>query len=237
MSGRRLMLRAELVQGGVRLVATTSEVALDRLVVATAQPATAGESIEIELSLPGVLAPLVGRATVESARLPAGPANPGQWVLRPAFDERQRALLAEALATSPRGAAPEAPYRILLVEDSALTREIFSHELDRFFAGRELVVEVAGDAEAGWAELGRSRFDLVVVDYYLPDQSGDRLIGRIRREPHLAGTVVVAVSMGGERARHDSLAAGADLFLDKPVALGDLFATVERLVAARRRTA
>jgi CheY-like chemotaxis protein len=51
----------------------------------------------------------------------------------------------------------------------------------------------------------------------------------MRSEPRLAEMPVVAMSVGGSEARAATLAAGADLFLDKPLVLKDLFSTLERL--------
>jgi FixJ family two-component response regulator len=40
---------------------------------------------------------------------------------------------------------------------------------------------------------------------------------------------VVAISVGGQDARDASMEAGADLFLDKPIVLVDLFDTLDKL--------
>ena len=40
---------------------------------------------------------------------------------------------------------------------------------------------------------------------------------------------IVAISVGGAEARQASIAAGADLFLDKPLVMRDLFTTLDLL--------
>jgi CheY-like chemotaxis protein len=79
--------------------------------------------------------------------------------------------------------------------------------------------------------LADGTYDLAIVDYYLPELNGAQLVKRMRAEPRLAAVPIVAVSVGGTEARDATLAAGADLFLDKPLVLKDLFATLERLNA------
>jgi hypothetical protein len=48
---------------------------------------------------------------------------------------------------------------------------------------------------------------------------------------------VIGFSVGGVVARDAFLSAGADMFLDKPVMMRDVFTTLERLVVKRGRTA
>jgi CheY-like chemotaxis protein len=62
-------------------------------------------------------------------------------------------------------------------------------------------------------------------------QTGSQLIARMRAEPGLSAIPVVAISAGGPDARAEAMAAGADLFLDKPVVLSDLFSTLDTLTA------
>jgi DNA-binding response OmpR family regulator len=71
-----------------------------------------------------------------------------------------------------------------------------------------------------------SHYDLAIVDYYLGSENGGELVSQLRAE---FGVSVVTMSVGGAEARQHMLAAGADLHLDKPVALGDLFFTIEQM--------
>ncbi len=102
--------------------------------------------------------------------------------------------------------------RILLVEDSADTREAFARLLE--MDGAE--VAVAADAREA-AEIARSGdFDVLMTDLGLPDISGDALISTVlstaRRRPR-----VVVVTGYGEPYISRARAAGADAVLLKPV--------------------
>jgi CheY-like chemotaxis protein len=122
-------------------------------------------------------------------------------------------------------------YRVLLVEDNAFIRDMFAYGMHRFFQKRPgtLELEHVGDVATAWQRLSAERFDLLIVDYYLPAEDGAELIARIRREPRYARVPVVAMSVGGRDARDATMSAGANLFLDKPVVLRDLFETLTRL--------
>jgi DNA-binding response OmpR family regulator len=93
-----------------------------------------------------------------------------------------------------------------------------------------VLLDQAGDAPSAWLKLLDGRYDVVIVDHYLPTEDGATLIGRLRNEPSLAGISVVAISVGGNDVRRATLSAGADLFLHKPIVLRDLFRTFEFLL-------
>jgi CheY-like chemotaxis protein len=122
---------------------------------------------------------------------------------------------------------------VLLVEDNHLISDMFSYGIRKYFRGKPgyVTVDHAADGARAWEMLSGGSYDLAIVDYYLPQLDGAQLVQRMRAEPRLATVPVVAVSVGGPEARDATLAAGADLFLDKPLVLKDLFATLERLNA------
>ena len=144
---------------------------------------------------------------------------------------RLRTVL-ETLAEDPAEEALEG-FHVLLVEDNSLIRDMFSYGIRKYFRGKPgyVTVDVAADGASAWQMLSDGSYDLAIVDYFLPELDGAQLVQRMKAEPRLATVPVVAVSVGGPTARDATLAAGADLFLDKPLVLRDLFATLERLNA------
>src|SRR5206468_433035 len=94
---------------------------------------------------------------------------------------------------------------------------------DRRPRDRRRRVDGAADGASAWQMLSDGSYDLAIVDYFLPELDGAQLVQRMKAEPRLATVPVVAVSVGGPTARDATLAAGADLFLDKPLVLRDLF--------------
>jgi CheY-like chemotaxis protein len=131
--------------------------------------------------------------------------------------------------------APAPSFRLLVVEDNSLIFDMFAYGLRKYFQGKEHLVEIdhAPDGALALKMMRECRYDLAIVDYYLPVLDGGALVESIRSDPRLATIPVVAMSIGGAEAREATLRAGANLFLDKPIVLRDLYAILERLTTRR----
>ena len=102
--------------------------------------------------------------------------------------------------------------RVLVVEDSPTQAQQLALILED--AGFE--VEIAPDAERGFARLAHDRFDLVLSDLLLPGDSGFDLCRRIKADPHLRGIpVVVCTSQADPFNVLRGLQAGAGGFITK----------------------
>jgi two-component system response regulator GlrR len=103
--------------------------------------------------------------------------------------------------------------RILYVDDDEAMLRIVAATLPRL-AGVEVVTATSG--AHGLALLGEQRFDLVLLDYELPDIDGADLCAEVRMRIG-PGTPVVFLS-GHEEGpeRRAALEAGASAFLRKP---------------------
>lgn len=100
---------------------------------------------------------------------------------------------------------------LLVVEDSH-----YSCELLRQYC-RRLGIRLRRAADLGQAQahLRLYRPDIVMVDLGLPDGRGEGLIAKMATGAHRP-QLIIATS-GDDSARATALAAGADLFLDKPL--------------------
>jgi CheY-like chemotaxis protein len=152
------------------------------------------------------------------------------------IDELVKKLNQEA----PEELPEEAPFRVLVAEDNPLVREMLRFGVRKFHrtgpaAGRELEVIEAENGQEAWEHVKEGAADLAIIDYYMPIMNGAQLIRKIRETESLQSLPVIVVSVGGEEARQDSYAAGADLFLDKPVLLGQLFASLRRLLGLQQQ--
>ncbi len=123
--------------------------------------------------------------------------------------------------------------RLLAVDDESDARELLHAILTA--AGARVTVAASG-AEA-FAAFRREPPDALVADLGLPDEDGYALLRRIRALPPADGGTAPAIALtafarGSDRA--ESLAAGFDLHLTKPVDPDELCAAVADLVASRR---
>lgn len=238
-TARRILLRAEIVANGHSIVTHTLELDEQNAFVPTEEVGLpTGQECSVQLSFPGLLLPVDLHARVAGHRDPSGPGDPGGLDLKFIFrSEGERKALATLLARvdgppEPPPAADRA-YRVLVVDDNHLIRDMFAYGVKKFFKARPgaVDVDVAEDGQAAWTLAAKAPYDLVIVDFYLPVLDGSQLVRKIRAEPSLRATPIVAISVGGAEAREACLAAGADIFLDKPLVLRDLFSTLERLTS------
>jgi len=241
----RVVLRAEIESGAGTIVTNTTSLSESSAVLATELAVQVGADVSFQLSFPGLLEPrgYTGRVLEVHAADGYGMSRVIEvaFVFRADDERRSIADLVERVRES--GVFRAAPavrrdYRVLLVEDNGLIRDMFAYGVDKYFRknASSVVVDFADDAETAWEMLHASPYDLAIVDYYLPQSTGAQLVTRMRRDAALHGVPVVAISVGGAAARDASLEAGADLFLDKPIVLRDLFTTLARLTLREEAT-
>lgn len=235
----RFLLRAEIREGdGVESPLTTYAYDLTAnsiFVVTTWRPAV-GAQLRLRLSFIDVVPAIDLTVRVIEIRQAGNPGD--QAGITVAFDENPQitALIERARrALSPQTASRG--FRVLLVEDSGFTRDMFAYGIGKGTHAGLFTVDVAEDAERAWAMLQEHAYDLVVVDFFLPAENGASLIAQMRAERRFAKTPVVAVSIGGRDAREATIAAGADLFLDKPLALRELANTLSLILLRERAVA
>ncbi|MBN8472274.1 response regulator [Corallococcus exiguus] len=152
-------------------------------------------------------------------------------------------LSAAALAAAVHGTAPlklarppvRAPAprrrRILVVDDSPLTRELVANLLEA--VGYDTLR--AADGPSALEQLGQEGppVELVVTDLEMPEMDGVELTRRLKADPARRGLpVVILTTRGGEADRARGLAAGADGYITKgDLVRQDLVDVVGRLLA------
>jgi DNA-binding response OmpR family regulator len=116
--------------------------------------------------------------------------------------------------------------KLLLVEDDQTLREMLAQALAR--EGYEILQSEDG---LGALDLARTQQpELILLDIMLPGMDGLSVCRTLRRE--LATPIVLLTALGGEVDRIVGLDSGADDYVVKPFALGELLA---RLRAVQRR--
>ncbi len=109
---------------------------------------------------------------------------------------------------------PEQPSTVLYVEDNPGNRML----VRRILEAEGYAVLEAGDALEGLELAERQHPDLILVDINLPEMDGLALTTKIRENPFLAQTPIVAITanvMRGDKER--TLAAGCDGYIQKPI--------------------
>ncbi|MBI3966192.1 MAG: response regulator [Chloroflexi bacterium] len=135
-------------------------------------------------------------------------------------------------ATGQRGAAVPELYsgRVLVVEDDRMLAELICQLLDR----SGFAVRTAHDGERALSLYREEPPDCIVLDVLLPRLDGWGVLRTIRASDHLT-QVIVLTELGSAERRVEGLELGADDYLPKPFAPGELLARVRARTSARQR--
>lgn len=119
--------------------------------------------------------------------------------------------------------------KILVADDEAAITHLFALVLRQ--AGFEVIEAGAG---AAVLELARSeRPDAFLLDVMFPDQDGRDITRELRRDGNFVDHPIVLFSSADEQDI-DWRAAGADLFIQKPIDILALAGTMRKLLERRR---
>ena len=118
---------------------------------------------------------------------------------------------------------------ILIVEDEQFIRE----EIANLFIEQQYTVEQAENFARAQEKLALYNYDCIIVDIMLPDGNGLDLIRKVRTEKKDMGILVVS-ARGRTEEKIQGLDCGADDYIAKPFALGELNARVHAIIRRRR---
>jgi DNA-binding response OmpR family regulator len=113
---------------------------------------------------------------------------------------------------------------ILVVEDDAVLARRIASTLTE--AGHDPIVVHEG--ERALDKIEATPFDLIVLDIILPGMDGFEVLRHLRAQ-HLASRVLMLTARGEVNDRVTGLQLGADDYLPKPFAMGELVARVNAL--------
>ncbi len=146
----------------------------------------------------------------------------------------------QATRSTPTDTAAQAPaarpdggwlagVRALVVDDNDINLEVAAHLLET--EGAVVSTGTNGADALAWLRDPAHRVDVVLMDVQMPVMDGNETVRRIRSEPALAGLPVVALTAGAlQSEREQSLRAGMDDYLTKPLDLRQVVEVVLRLV-------
>jgi DNA-binding response OmpR family regulator len=109
--------------------------------------------------------------------------------------------------------------RILFVDDDTDALEMYIKAVS--LADHQ--ADVASSALEGWELVKKNKYGLIFVDLNIPGISGFELIEKQAKDRRSKGIPVIVISAMPEDTQvQEVLKAGANLFLEKPIALVDL---------------
>ena len=147
--------------------------------------------------------------------------------------EPRAAKAVPAAAAGSQETAVERPC-VLVCDDDPGTRRIVSLALQGDFRR----IEEASNGREALDRIAALRPDLLVIDQHMPEMTGIEAIRKLRSQlSTLSLPIVMLTAADDESAEVESLDAGADDYLRKPVSAPRLRARVAALLAARKRAA
>jgi CheY-like chemotaxis protein len=123
--------------------------------------------------------------------------------------------------------------KALIVEDNELLRMLASRTLEE--AG--FVVFSAPDGPVALRLLEADMFELIIVDFVMPEMWGDEFVRHVRGHRNPAVRLIPVLGLSGSHKDAESrfLSAGANACVRKPLHDEPLVTTVKRLLAANPR--
>jgi len=119
--------------------------------------------------------------------------------------------------------------RILMIDDD----ELVLLSLEELLGSAGYEVTTAADGRAGLAAAGRQTCDLVLLDVVMPGLSGFDVCRALRALPAYRDTpIVMLTAKSAPQDREQGLAAGATLFLAKPIQPEQLLEMIRLVFAA-----
>ncbi|HYL24495.1 MAG TPA: two-component system response regulator OmpR [Burkholderiales bacterium] len=118
--------------------------------------------------------------------------------------------------------------RILVVDDDQRLRDL----LVKYLSGEGYEVKAVPDARGMDKQLGRERYDLVVLDLMLPGEDGLAICRRLRAQ-QTSPAIIMLTAKGDDVDRIVGLEMGADDYLPKPFNPRELLARINAVLRRR----
>ncbi len=126
-------------------------------------------------------------------------------------------------------AGPQELPTVLIVEDNSDLLDLLLLALPRL--GPFKVVGVS-DGITGLERFYEVRPQCVIIDVKMPGLDGYQLVRALRGDPETAGTpLIILTALAQQKEQFAGLAAGADLYLVKPVTPQNLVAAIHQVIA------
>jgi len=124
--------------------------------------------------------------------------------------------------------------RTLVVEDEKVSWSILAGFLEELGISD---ISICTNGKAGFIELKRRPFDLVLTDLEMSPMSGWDLLREIRHNPETVNPYVPVIMITAQRTRASVLQArdaGANAFLSKPISIKEVAKKIRMVVESER---
>ncbi len=233
-----LILKADITYQDRKITEYIEDISIGGCFISTGLDIPLSEKINIELSFPSIVDKLVLDGVVVWKRTPMPRKNiRGGIGIRFDISPQVRKRLEQFILPlmEERGGLPPVgrPFKIIIAEDNPHILGMYRYGIQRLAkydlpSDKMILISEVTEAKDVEEIIFREEFDLLILDFYIPMFSGDEVIKRLRSSG--VEKPILVISGGGEEGRERALAAGADMYLDKPITVNDLIANIKRLL-------
>ncbi|MBN2802486.1 MAG: response regulator [Deltaproteobacteria bacterium] len=125
-----------------------------------------------------------------------------------------------------------APFKLLIVEDSTLMRELMRVSLSRFV---EIEIDEADDGLVAMKKLAEKKYDLVFADINMPVMDGIKLVKHIRSDKNNSELPVVIISTENDSEDISKIRQlGISAYLTKPVNGSEIIKVINDILGLKR---
>ncbi|MFH1943336.1 MAG: response regulator transcription factor [bacterium] len=115
--------------------------------------------------------------------------------------------------------------KLLIIEDEKKVASFIKNGLER----EGFIVDVARDGNEGFEKTYDASYDVIILDLMLPKIDGLSLLRQVRKDK-VSTQILILTAKGNVEDRIEGLNLGADDYLVKPFAFGELLARVRALL-------
>ncbi|MEL6552635.1 MAG: response regulator [Cyanobacteria bacterium J06621_11] len=115
--------------------------------------------------------------------------------------------------------------RVLIIDDDSALTALLTQQLNH----QKYIVDSVADGETGWAYASTFEYDLIVLDWLLPQLNGIRLCQRLRHE-HYNVPILLLTAKDQQTDKIKGLEAGADDYVVKPFDMTELLVRIRVLL-------
>lgn len=116
--------------------------------------------------------------------------------------------------------------KILCVDDSSITRNAVSHEIEKL--GYE--IELEADAFGAGDKIRKNFYDIIFLDINMPGKTGLELLEELAQEGVKYGTVVILTTETSAESKKRGKALGVKAWAIKPLQQGAASTLIKKLV-------
>ncbi|GKU77852.1 response regulator transcription factor [Paenibacillus sp. L3-i20] len=116
--------------------------------------------------------------------------------------------------------------KVLIVDDDDILRMLIADTLEDL----DVEIEVAEDGRVALEKLSNTNYDLMLLDYMMPELTGLEVLQRLSEEQKAHMPIVMLTAKAQESDRKGAMEAGAHSFIPKPFSPMQLLQIVEELL-------